>query len=373
MGGDGGRADVDGDAVSLVEEARAGGDDALLVVDDGGELPAAGAELLLQGLQGLEVDGEPGQAPLVAERFLEPFEVAAGVVHVGLGDLDVVEAEHGIELDVADLGALADDLLVDLALGRDVDQRVGLEGGLAGEAAAGCQALALVEAGLGGGGRAEMAGGALQPVLGVAAFGHGHLAAAADGAAAADAVDVDAELAGGGEDGRAFGEAAALARGGEDEKWVGHASEPVQGVCEAFHRLAIDRPCRAERRPMAEPIIRRLQVSLAPCGAVAPAAQREQLRRLRTNSLHLLTTKLMKCLASFSEEFSEPRWWMRHPDRRLLVAEGFRGTVEPLRPNPAANQGIDDVLIPFELAGACGRVDRELDAGEHGLQVIQDM
>ncbi len=234
VGGDGGRADVDGDPEGLVEEAGAGGDDALSVVDDGGELPVAGAELALQGLQRLEVDGELGQPPLVAERFLEPFEIAAGVVHVGLGDLDIVEAEHGIELDVADLGALADDLLVDLALGRDVDQRVGLERGLAGEAAAGCQALARVEAGFGGGGWAEMAGGALQPVLGVAAFGHGHLAAATDGAAAADAVDVDAELAGGGEQGCALGEAAALARGGEDDE--GLLAHRIRPACGAFRR-----------------------------------------------------------------------------------------------------------------------------------------
>ena len=36
-------------------------------------------------------------------------------------------------------------------------------------------------------------------------------------------VEVDAELAGGGEDGGAGGEAAALAGGGEDDEGVGHA------------------------------------------------------------------------------------------------------------------------------------------------------
>ena len=51
-------------------------------------------------------------------------QIAALGVHVGLGDLDIVQAHHRVELDRAHLGALADDLPVHLALGRHVDHDV---------------------------------------------------------------------------------------------------------------------------------------------------------------------------------------------------------------------------------------------------------
>ena len=54
------------------------------------------------------------EPPLLGQRPLEALQVAGGLVHVGLGDLDVVEAGGGVERDGAGLGALADDLLVDL-------------------------------------------------------------------------------------------------------------------------------------------------------------------------------------------------------------------------------------------------------------------
>ena len=74
------------------------------------------------------------------QRPLEALEVAARLVHVGLGDLDVVQPGRGIELDRAGLGALADDLLVDLALRRHVDDDVALELRLAAEPAPGGEA-----------------------------------------------------------------------------------------------------------------------------------------------------------------------------------------------------------------------------------------
>ena len=77
----------------------------------------------------MRVNGDP--------YFSHPLEVAALLVHVGFLDHDEVEAGRRVELDGAHLGALAHDLPVDLALGRDVDDHVALQRGLAGEAATG--------------------------------------------------------------------------------------------------------------------------------------------------------------------------------------------------------------------------------------------
>ena len=128
VAGDGGRADVDGEAVDrALVEARPDVEDARLgavAVDGDGDAPAALAERGLEHLQGAEVALGVGDAPLLGEGALEALEVAGGVVHVGLGDLDVVEAGRGVHDDGAGLGALADHLLVDLGLGRHVDDGV---------------------------------------------------------------------------------------------------------------------------------------------------------------------------------------------------------------------------------------------------------
>ena len=58
-------------------------------------------------------------------------------------------------------------------------------------------------------------------MLGEGAEGGLDLTARADAAAAADAVEIDAERAGGGEDGGAGRDAAALARGREDDEGIG--------------------------------------------------------------------------------------------------------------------------------------------------------
>ena len=82
------------------------------------------------------------QPPLRLQRLLDPLEVAALPVHVGLLDLDIVEPGQRIELDRAHLGALADHLLVDLAVGRHVDDDVALKLRLTGQPPARLQAPA---------------------------------------------------------------------------------------------------------------------------------------------------------------------------------------------------------------------------------------
>ena len=83
--------------------------------------PLAVAERTLETLQNVQVAGELAEPPLVVERIGEAFEVAARIVHVGFGDLDVVQADGGIDGEVARFGPLAYDLLVNLALGRHID------------------------------------------------------------------------------------------------------------------------------------------------------------------------------------------------------------------------------------------------------------
>ena len=142
MRGDGGRADVDGEAVELVVVAGADGDDAVAAVHGHRHLPGTLAQRALQALERAQVDGEVAEAPLAGKRFRHALEIAALAVHVGLLDLDEMEPDGGVELDGADLGPLAHHLLVDLALGRHVDDDIALEQRLAGEAAAGREAAA---------------------------------------------------------------------------------------------------------------------------------------------------------------------------------------------------------------------------------------
>ena len=128
----------------------------------------------------------PCELPLLGQRPLEALQVAGGLVHVGLGHLDVVEPGGGVERDGAGLGALAHDLLVDLGLGGHVDDGVAEELRLAAEAAAGGEAADAVVALLDGVEGGEGVGGGGDAVLGEVAEGGGDLALGADAAAAAD-------------------------------------------------------------------------------------------------------------------------------------------------------------------------------------------
>ena len=227
VAGDGGGADVDGEAVDRpfveagpdVQDARLGA----VEMHRAGDLPVALAQRRLEHLQRAEVALDALELPLLGQRALEALQVARGLVHVGLGHLDVVEPGGWVEGDGAGFGALADDLLVDLGLGRDVDDDVGADLGLAPQAAAGGEAADAVVALLDGveGGERDLGG--EDAVLGEVAEGGGNLALGADAAAAADRVEVDPEAPGGGEDRGAGGELAALARGGEDDEGIGHA------------------------------------------------------------------------------------------------------------------------------------------------------
>jgi len=210
-------------------------------------LPSALAQRRLERLDDGEVAAEPGQAPFALQRLHEPAEIARRLVHVGLGDLDVMQAHGGIELDCDRLDRLAHDLAMDLALRRHVDDDVAHQPRRAGEAAAGEQRLPRRESCLGLAERRQVARRGDDAVLGELAYGDLDLAAAADAAAAADGIDVDAERAARLQERRAEREPAALPRRREDDERV----SGLDGVGERVlrHGAAGSRGGRGRPRP----------------------------------------------------------------------------------------------------------------------------
>ena len=121
---DRGRPDVDGHAVGRLVETRPDGDDLAALVDRDRHPVLARLERRLERPDDLEVRLETGQLPLPLERLEQPGEVAGRRGELWRRDLDVVEADDRVDDERPDVEALAHDLAMDLALGRDVDQDV---------------------------------------------------------------------------------------------------------------------------------------------------------------------------------------------------------------------------------------------------------
>ena len=222
VGGDRGRTNVDGDAVGPLGEARHDGDDVASLAHRRGDFPLPRAQRLLQAGERGEIGFGSGKAPLRAQRLLQAAKVARRLVHVRLGDLDVIEADDRIDLDRMRLGALAHNLAMDLALGRDVDDEIAANPGLATKPPAGDKRAALFGvAALDPGPWGHMIGARMNRVLGEIAFGDIDLAAAADAPPAAYGIEIDAELARRSEQARAVSEFASLARWSEDDAMGG--------------------------------------------------------------------------------------------------------------------------------------------------------
>ena len=130
--GDRRRTDVDGEAIRFFMESGPDRNDARRVVHGDRDLPLSGAQGRLQLLQDRQIAFEILELPLARERQLESLQVTRGIVHVGLGHLDVVQLHQRVQLDVAGLGFLAHDLAMHLAAFRHVDDDVCLDLGLAG-------------------------------------------------------------------------------------------------------------------------------------------------------------------------------------------------------------------------------------------------
>jgi len=91
MRGDGRRADVDGDAERALRESGIERDDLRAFPHGGGDFPIALAQGLLQAPQYGEARARLYESPLRLQRHLQAAQIAGRVVHVGLGDLDVIE------------------------------------------------------------------------------------------------------------------------------------------------------------------------------------------------------------------------------------------------------------------------------------------
>ena len=241
--GDRGRADVDRDAVRLLVQPGPDRDDRGPLVD-GHRHPAA--ILLQRGVEDpdhRDVRLETLELPVAGELDLEPVQVAGRGGQLGRRDLDVVEADDRIDLERAHVEALADDLAVDLALGRDVDDRVAEKPGrtaqpaVIGEAAR--RAVLLLDRAPG----RQVLRQRRDAVLREGAQALDDLAPAAQPAPTAGGIDVDAERAPGVQDGRAGREAAAPARRREDdERLLGRGHRPVR-------RPGTQPRCRDRGRP----------------------------------------------------------------------------------------------------------------------------
>ena len=256
MHGDGGRADVAGDAVGFVLEARPEADDEgprgiHVAVDRGGDAPIALAQDRLHLRDEMRGDQQVLPAPVFFEHRLQPVEIAERLVHVGLVDLDIAELDGGVALDDAVGRRLAHDLRVDHRVLRHVDDEVAEDQRRAGEAAPfGQAAHALVALFLRALRRDVVVGGD-DLVLGEIAFLHLDLAAPAGGAPAAHALDIDAERARGIEHRRADGKAAALARRHEQDERVLDAGSSMacvlRGSLRSHLRMRDDLPPHVAR------------------------------------------------------------------------------------------------------------------------------
>ena len=227
MGGDGGRADIDGDAEHPVDKARPQADDLAAGADGDRHLPGAGAKRLLEDGE----HGKPGAGaddlPLVGERHGEAAKIARRIVHVGLGHLDIVKADDGIERDDPRVSVLADDLTMDLAFLGDVDDRVAEDLRLAAEPPPEAKRAALLDIALldpvpAG----QVIGRRRYAVLGELALGNLDLAASANSPSAADRIEIDAETPRRIEEARSFDESSPLAGRREDDQMVAGVSQP---------------------------------------------------------------------------------------------------------------------------------------------------
>src|SRR6056297_3848671 len=204
------------------------------------DLPLALAERRLKRLQHVQGGSHIGDVPLLGQCHLQTLEIARRLVHVGFLHLDQNDPRGGVHGDRARRGGLAHHLAVHLAFRGNVDDDVALNRGLTAEAASLLQAAHTVIAFLDRVPFRQRVGRDGDAVLGEVAIGRRDLAFRTDAAPAADAVEIDAKLPRGGQDGRADGKAAAFGRWRKDDEGVGRhfsrsfeAADTVAYLCAA--------------------------------------------------------------------------------------------------------------------------------------------
>ncbi len=222
MRGDGGRADIDRETEHRLVQPGPHADDLLLPVYRDRHLPRSRPQRPLQNLQHGQIAGEILEVPFPLERLEQAAKIAGRIVHVGLFDLHVMQADHRIQLDGARIGLLAHHLPMHLTARGHVDHDIGEHPRRARQTPSCGERRTLREPllGLAELGQARRRG--RHAELGELALGHQDLAAAAERTAAAHRVDVHAEAARSLQQGRAHGKIAALAgRHEHDERIAG--------------------------------------------------------------------------------------------------------------------------------------------------------
>ncbi len=250
MGRNRGGAHVDGEAEYPVMEAGPDRHQFLAAagnarVHRAGDFPFAFFQRRLKLRDYREIAGEITHLPLLGQGAVDALKVGGGLVHVGLLDLDVVKPRGRIHFDVAHLGGLAHHLLVHLGFGRHVDDDVGEQLRLAGKPAARGQPAQFVVALLDLGEGREMINCGGDAMLGEFAFAHIDLAAPANGPAAANRIDINAQRTRRRKHRRAKRKPPALAGGRKYDEGVGPFSH-------LFNFLTLRSP-RAERAGLEGP------------------------------------------------------------------------------------------------------------------------
>ena len=235
MAGNRGRTHVEGHPIDrAIMKARPDLNDAPIRapaprIDGHRDFPVALTQCRLEHLQAAQIADDVGKLPLLPKCFEQTLEIAFGVVHVGLCDLDVEELGGRIHDDVARLGPFAHDLLVNLAFFGHVNDDIALDLGLTAQSApVEHAALGLVAL--------------LDPIpFGQRILGNGHtvlgkltirrldLTFRTDAAPTAHRIEIHAQLPRRLQNRRTFGKPPPLAGGGEDHKRVvriGHGLIP---------------------------------------------------------------------------------------------------------------------------------------------------
>ena len=116
-------------------------------------------------------------------------------MHVGFANLDEAEPDDRVHVDLAVVGSLADKLVVNLTFRRNINDDVRLQRRLAGQAPPGGKPFLVGVALFDGSHTAQAVGAGGDAVLGEFAAPDIDLTASAQGTAAADGIDINAERA----------------------------------------------------------------------------------------------------------------------------------------------------------------------------------
>ena len=186
-----------------------------------GDLPIALAQRRLQPAQDGQISFDTVDLPLIVQGGGQPFKIARRFMHVRLGHVDIDRARRRIHLDVPRGRRLADDLLVNLALGRHVDDHIAHHLGLTAQTPTLGQTPDGIVAFFNRVPFRQRIGMDGDAVLGKFAIARRDLAFGTDATPAADRIEIDAQLPCCGQHRRSERKTPPLARGGENHQRVG--------------------------------------------------------------------------------------------------------------------------------------------------------